>query len=147
MGDKKAWFTWKEELQNAPADEGCSLDDIRSMQSAEVYLSNKRDSRDSSAFIKPTDSGKDKDFLVPLSTGKMPRDLSKEEMDRYTSEVDEAKFKEIKGLYDLGCVQRAQRRVRHTCHPHIPGAQPQAGHFWRASASSVYLCDSFRSGH
>ena len=39
----------------------------------------------------------------------MPRDFTKEEVDRYTSEVDEAKFKEIKGLYDLGCFKRARR--------------------------------------
>ena len=47
--------------------------------------------------------------LQPMTTGKMPRDLSSQEVKEFPQEVSTAKLKELEGLYDLGCFKRHPR--------------------------------------
>lgn len=47
--------------------------------------------------------------LEPLTTGKLPRDLTSEEKLKYPEHINKSKLKEIKGLYDLGCFERRRR--------------------------------------
>ena len=78
------WAAWLQEIEN-------DLD-----LSAGVYLE------------KPKSEG-----LTPLTSGKYPRDLTKEEIKSFNEPVSKAKFKEPCGLYDLGCFER---QPRDKCH-------------------------------
>ena len=55
------------------------------------------------------------DHLTYLTTpeGKLPRDMTKEEIQENWQEVGKAKIKEISGLYDLGCFKRFPRNRSH----------------------------------
>ena len=47
--------------------------------------------------------------LVPLSSGKIPRDLTREEILANPEPINAGKLKEIQGLFDLGCFVRCPR--------------------------------------
>ena len=47
--------------------------------------------------------------LVPLSTGKIPRDFTREEILANPAPTTAGKLKELQGLFDLGCFERCPR--------------------------------------
>ena len=84
--DAKHWAAWRHELECADADEGWH------------FLSEPVDGK-----FPVTGS------LVPLTSGKMPRDLTAEEVKSFPDAVNAGKRKEITGLFELGCFERKSR--------------------------------------
>ena len=50
---------------------------------------------------------------MTMPEGKLPRDMTKEEILANWEDVSKAKVKEIQGLFDLGCFQRLPRAKAH----------------------------------
>lgn len=74
---------WREEILKADEDEGSLIPE----DSQEAYLNALAD------------------------TGKLPRDMTREEILDNWQDVSKAKVKEITGLYDLGCFKRCPRHI------------------------------------
>ena len=100
--DDQLFVDWRKELQiDSPSD----LVDWR--KEVEVALPGEWDSLDDGIF----------DYLN-LPEGKLPRDMTKEEVVQNWQDVMQVKVKEVKGLFDLGCFKpypRQRPSQRHRC--------------------------------
>lgn len=74
------------------------------------FMNDNWSQRGALADIKPANSPQ---AMVPLTTGKMPWDLTDEERTLYPAPVADAKYKEFKRLHELGCYLQ---KSRSTCH-------------------------------
>ena len=83
---KKDSIDWREEIVKARENEGCLIpEDPEEPQHAWLKF--------------------------PADTGKLPRDMTKEEILDNWQDVSKAKVKEITGLYDLWCFKRCPRHI------------------------------------
>ena len=107
--DRSLWVNWdgrsvpghqiscEDEVLNAQADEGDEIDvdeDVRSCRAPRGSVT---------AALQEEPNW---DYLVAPTDGKLPRDVTREEVADNWKDVFAAKVKEIAGLYDLGCFKQ-----------------------------------------
>ena len=81
----------------------------------EIVESNKIDWREGFANAKPDEGSlvdtQDADLYFTVPPGKLPRDMTKEEVGDNWKDVSKANVREITGLYEFGCSKRCPRHI------------------------------------